>query len=113
MDKDVGVTGNSFSYIVGPIIAFAGLGLLVILLRWTFKRGGSLIAAPAQQGDPQQYGLLIPVAQPGTYIEGEMLRHSLEDAGVKATLTQTLDGPRIMVWPKDEARARGLIQGQR
>lgn len=108
-----GVTGNSFSYMVGPLIAFVGLGILIALLRWTFKRGGSLIAAPAQKGDPGQYGLLVPVAEPGNYVEGEMLRRSLEDAGIKATLTTTLDGPRVMVWPKDEDRARGFIRGLR
>ncbi|MDP4676455.1 MAG: hypothetical protein ACYYNF_04430 [Actinomycetes bacterium] len=104
------MTGNSYSYVVGPLIAFAGLGILVLMLRWTFKRGGSLIAAPAQQGQPQEYGMLVPIASPGSYIQGEMWRRSLEDEGIKATLTQTLDGPRIMVWPQDEQRARGLVQ---
>ena len=54
--------------------------------------------------------MLVPIASPGSYIQGEMWRRSLEDEGIKATLTQTLDGPRIMVWPQDEQRARGLVQ---
>ena len=104
--------GNSYSYIAGPIIAFAGLGILILLLRWAFSRGGSVVAAPARPGTPDEYGLLIPVASPPTYIEGEMLRRRLEDAGVKATLAQTVDGPRVMVWPADESTARKILTRQ-
>lgn len=104
--------GNSYSYAVGPLIAFAGLGLLVLLLRWAFSRGGSVVAAPARPGTPEEYGLLIPVAIPATYIEGEMLRRRLEDAGIKATLAQTVDGPRVMVWPNDESAARRILTHQ-
>jgi hypothetical protein len=101
--------GNSYSYLVGPLIAFAGLGILVLLLRWTFSRGGSLIAAPARPGAPTDYGLLVPIASPPTYIEGEIMRRALEDSGIKATLTQTLDGPRVLVFPHDEQRGRELL----
>jgi len=101
--------GNSYSYVVGPIVAFAGLGILVLLLRWAFSRGGSLVAAPARPGTPDEYGLLVPVAQPPTYIEGEMLRRRLEDASIRATLVQTVDGPRVMVWPNDESAARRVL----
>jgi hypothetical protein len=50
------------------------------------------------------------VASPQTYIEGEMLRRQLEQAGVRANLAETLDGPRVMVFPDDEARARELLR---
>ncbi len=112
MDHDGGV-GNSYSYIFGPIMAFAGLGILVLLLRWTFSRGGSLVAAPARPGAPEEYGLLVPVAQPATYIEGEMLRRKLEDGAIRATLVQTVDGPRVMVWPNDESAARRIVTRMR
>ena len=104
-----GVLGNSYSYVVGPILAFAGLGILILLLRWAFSRGHSVVAAPPQRGSAEEYGLLIPVAQPGTYVEGEIVRRQLEDAGIRATLAQTLDGPRIMVWPADEDAARRCL----
>ena len=108
VEDDAGV-GNSFSYVFGPLVAFAGLGLLIVLLRWAFSRGGSLVAAPARPGRPDEYGLLVPVASPPTYMEGEMLRRRLEDAGVRASLAQTNDGPRVMVWPQDVDRAVTLI----
>lgn len=106
-----GVVGTSYSYAVGPIMAFAFLGVLILLLRWAFRRGVSVVAAPPRQGTASDYGLLVSVATPPSYVEGEMIRRSLEDAGIKATLAQTLDGPRVMVWPGDEIRARATLAG--
>jgi hypothetical protein len=100
---------NAFSFVFGPVMAFALVGLFVVLLRWAFRRGSSVVAAPPRPGAPQEYGLLVPLVSPPTYIEGEMLRRTLEDAGVRATLAETLDGPRVMVWPDDLDRARQLL----
>ena len=33
----------------------------------------------------------------------------IEDAGIRANLAETLDGPRVMVFPDDEARARAVL----
>lgn len=104
-----GLVGNSFSYLVGPLLAFAFLGLLIVLLMWAFRRGGSLVAAPARPGTPDDYGVLVPVASPSSYVEGEISRRTLEDAGIKATLATTLDGPRLLVWPDDADRARAAL----
>lgn len=106
---DDGAVGTSYSYAVGPLLAFAGLGVLILLLRWTFRRGVSVVAAPPRQGATDDYGMLVPVASPPSYVEGEMWRRQLEDAGIRATLAQTLDGPRVMVWPADESRARAAL----
>lgn len=100
---------GSYSYVYGPLVALGGLAVLSLLLRWAFSRGQSVVAAPARPGDPDQYGLLAPVATPPTYAEGEVLRLRLEAAGVRATLAMTNDGPRVMVWPSDEARARQVL----
>jgi hypothetical protein len=100
---------GSYSYIFGPMVALGGLGILVMMLRWAFRRGVSVVAAPPRAGAASDYGLLVPVAEPGTYVEGEMLRRTLEEAGIRANLAQTLDGPRVMVWPADESRARDVL----
>jgi hypothetical protein len=104
-----GGVGTSYSYAVGPLMAFIFLGIMILLLRWAFRRGVSVVAAPPRPGQADDYGILVPVATPPSYIEGEMIRRSLEDAGIKATLAQTLDGPRVMVWPGDEGRARAQL----
>lgn len=100
---------NSFSYVFGPLVAAALIIFFVFFLRWAFRRGASVVAAPARPGRTEEYGMLTPVASPGTYVEGEMLRRRLEDAGIRCTLAQTLDGPRVMVWPADAERAKALI----
>ena len=100
---------QSFSYAFGPIVAWIVIGMLVIILRWAFARGSSVVARPARPGSPEEYGLLVAVAAPSSYAHGEVTRRRLEAAGVRATLAHTTDGPRIMVWPQDEQRARELL----
>lgn len=100
---------GSYNYLFGPLVAFLALGILILLLRWAFSRGVSLVERPARSGNAATYGLLVPVASPPTFIEGEILRRRLEDAGIKANLANTLDGPRLMVFPKDEEQARKVL----
>jgi hypothetical protein len=106
-----GVQYTDGSFLVGPLIAFAVVGVLVLALRWTFARGGSVVAKPAKSGRIDEYGLLVSVAAPSTYIEAEIVRRTLEDHHIRATLAQTLAGPRIMVFPQDADRARQLVSG--
>ena len=91
-------------------MAFSGLGIMVIILRWAFARGGSVVERPAKSGSPDEYGMLVPIATPSNYIEGEVLRRTLVDAGLRASLAQTNDGPRIMVWPKDVESAKKILK---
>ncbi len=100
---------NAFSYAFGPLFAAIPIVVLILILRWSHRRGASVVAAPAQPGTPDEYGLLVPVGAPATYVEGEMLRRMLEEQGVRTTLASTLDGPRLMVWPADADRARALL----
>lgn len=101
---------SSFSYFFGPLVAFSGLGIMVLILRWAFARGGSVVERAAKSGNPDEYGMLVPVAAPTNYIEGEVLRRSLIDAGLRASLAQTNDGPRVMVWPKDVESAKKILK---
>ena len=61
---------------------------------------------PMATSVPTGYGHNIA---PANYIDGEMLRRRLEDAGIRANLASTLDGPRVMVWPQDAERAREVL----
>jgi len=104
---------NSYSYLFGPVAAFGGIAVMVFILRWSSQRGASLVAPPAKAGPDSEYGHLVPVASPPNYVVGEILRRRLESAGLRATLAQTLDGPRVMVWPVDEERARAIVKSTR
>lgn len=106
-------SATSLSYLFGPLVAVAMVGLFALILRWAFSRGSSLVAAAPKQGTTEEYGLLVPIATPATFIEGELLRRRLEDGGVRANLVSTLDGPRLMVWPQDETRARSALADDR
>ena len=103
---------NSASFMVGPLVAIVAIGILVLILRWAFGRRTSVVAAPAQPGPESDYGMLVVVTKPGSYVEGELQRRTLEGAGIRATLAQTLDGPRVMVWPADESKARSVLNGK-
>ena len=73
---------------------FVGLALLILVLKWGFSSNKRLIITPIKAGKKDQYGLLKPLQTPGNYIEAQMCLQKLVDANIKATLTQTLDGPQ-------------------
>lgn len=89
---------------------FAVMALLMVLLRWAFARGRSLVERPLRIGDDDQYGLLRVAARPKNHIEGEMIRRKLVESGIRATLTQTKSGPRILVFPEELSAAEALLR---
>ncbi len=100
---------TSLSFMYGPLIALVVLGVLVLLLRWAFGHGSSLVARRVRPGDPQEYGLLVRIASPSTVVEAEMIRLRLVDAGLRATLAPTTQGPAVMVFTEDAQAARELL----
>ena len=106
-------SSNSVTYLMFPLMLLVVFGLLVLVLRWAFGRRTSVVAAPPKSGSPQEYGLLVPVASPPNFIEAELIRRRLEDAGLRASIASTTDGPRVMVWPEDLERARQVVGGGR
>ncbi|GDX31904.1 hypothetical protein LBMAG15_08380 [Actinomycetes bacterium] len=100
---------NAYSFAFGPILALLGIVVLVLILRWAFSRGVSVVAAAPRRGSPAEYGMLVPIATPSTYIEGEVWRQGLEAAGVRANLAQTSAGPRLLVWPVDVESAQEVL----
>lgn len=103
-------TSGSFAYLAWPLVVFGGFALMVMLLRWTFSNGHSLVQRRPKAGEPTEYGLLVPVATPSTFIEGEQLRLLLGDSGIRGTLVTTTQGPRLMVFPQDASVARAILK---
>jgi len=92
------------------LIVFGVLGLLVLVLRWAFSsRRDSLLSRPAKTGAADEYGLMAPLAAPADASEGEEICGLLGRAGIRASVVETHDGLRVMVWPEDLARARALL----
>ncbi len=92
------------------LAGFAVVGLLILLLRWTYGTGRSLVARDPRTGGPDEYGLLIPVAAPADAAEAERLSALLAAAGLRYTLVPTSEGLRLMVWPTDEQAARRALR---
>jgi hypothetical protein len=102
-------TSGSFVYLAWPLVVFGGFAVMLLLLRWTFSSGHSVVQREPKQGDPTEYGLLVAVATPSTFIEGEQLRLLLLESGIPGTLVTTRQGPRLMVFPRDASVARALL----
>jgi hypothetical protein len=100
---------SSFSYAFTPLVAFGAVGVLVVVLRWAYRRGGSLVPPPPRPGRPDEYGLLVSIAAPQTATQAEEAMERLEQGGVRVTLAGTSSGPRLMVFADDESRARALL----
>ena len=88
---------------------FVGLALLVIVLKWGFSSNRKMIVTPIKAGKKNDYGLLKPLPTPSNYIEAQMSLQKLVDSNIKATLTQTLDGPQLMVFEKDIKIAKAIL----
>jgi hypothetical protein len=88
---------------------FVGLAILILVLKWGFSSNRKMIVTPIKAGKKDQYGLLSPLPTPSNHIEAQMALQKLVDSNIKATLTQTLDGPQIMVFEKDLRAATAIL----
>ena len=89
---------------------FVGLAVLILVLKWGFSSNRKMIITPIKAGKKDQYGLLKPLPTPSNYIEAQMALQKLVDSNIKATLTQTLDGPQLMVFEKDLDIAASVLK---
>ena len=103
------IAKSTRSEVVGDFGGFAGLALLILVLKWGFSSNRKMIVTPIKAGKKDQYGLLRPLQTPSNYIEAQMSLQKLTDANIKATLTQTLDGPQLMVFEKDLKIAAAVL----
>ena len=112
------VSSSSYSFLVGPLVAAAALGVIILICRWVFStthrddRTARRLEKARARGD---YGLLVPVAQVRTRDDAEMLRTVLQDADIRCTLGETADDPAglaVLVFRADAERARDLVSSR-
>jgi|UniRef100_UPI00404ABB5F hypothetical protein len=90
---------------------FVVVGILIFFLKWAFSSNDKkLIITPISAGKKDEYGLLKALPTPGNYIEAEMALLKLKDSNIKATLTQTLQGPSLMVFERDFSIALAILK---
>ncbi len=92
------------------LAGFPAVLFLILILKWTSAKGKSLVERTPTVGSEDDYGTLIAVAEPNNHIEGEILRQKLIAVGIKATLAQTKQGPRLFVFPQEESAARAHLK---
>ena len=105
----------SHNAIVGPLVALAALGVIVLMCRWVFStdvrddRTARRLAKARARGD---FGLLVPVAAARSRDEGAALQDALRTAGVRATLAQGGDDSAshaVLVFRADAERAQDVL----
>ena len=99
---------NNNLYLIS-LSGFVVVGMLAVILRWAYSNNNSLIERDKKIGSEDEYGLLKVAASPKNHIEGEMLRQKLLSVGIKATLSQTNTGPKILVFEKDLKIAKATL----
>ena len=105
----MGETGRVPDWIA-LMTSVAVVGVLALLLRWAYGgRKRSLVERRPTAGSVDDYGLMVSIASPGTFIEGEVSRQRLASAGIRAQLVTTTEGPRLMVLREQESAARRLL----
>jgi hypothetical protein len=99
---------NNSLYLIS-LSGFLVVAVMILILKWAFSSNNSLVERDKKIGNENEYGLLRVAYSPTNHIEGEMLRQKLLAVGIKATLSQTKNGPKIMVFEKDLKIAKATL----
>ena len=101
--------------LIQTVLVFAMIGLLGLVLRWTFSRDRNAPTWPPDE-PPQpandDFGLLAEVAALESADDAKRVRGVLAEAGIRATTTVGADGRyRVLVFASDIHRARRVAGG--
>jgi hypothetical protein len=99
---------NNSLYLIS-LSGFLVVAVMILILKWAFSHNKSVIEREKRIGNEDEYGLLRVAHSPKNHIEGEMLRQKLLSVGIKATLSQTKNGPKILVFEKDLKIAKATL----
>lgn len=100
---------GSVQPLVGPVVAFAVLGLLALFMRWAFGTGYGRDRRGRPSAATPDDGLLTPVATLTRRESALALRAVLSDAGIRSTVRfPAANRADVLVFPEDADRARSL-----
>lgn len=103
----------SYHYLLGPAVAFIAVAVLILLSRWAFSTGSSVVGRRRVEGSSADYGLLVSVADVRTREDAEMLREVLAGHGIRATVVGSAPGAgspvRVLVFPHVAERASEIV----
>jgi len=101
--------GINNSLFLVSLSGFLVIAVMIVILKWAFSNNKSVIEREKRMGNEDEYGLLRVAHSPKNHIEGEMLRQKLLSVGIKANLSQTKNGPKILVFEKDLKIAKATL----
>jgi len=101
--------GINNSLFLVSLSGFLVVAVMILILKWAFSGNKSVIEREKIIGNEDEYGLLRVAHSPKNHIEGEMLRQRLLSVGIKATLSQTKNGPKILVFEEDLKIAKATL----
>jgi hypothetical protein len=101
--------GINNSLFLVSLSGFLVVAVMILILKWAFSGNKSVIEREKRIGNEDEYGLLRVAHSPKNHIEGEMLRQRLLSVGIKATLSQTKNGPKILVFEADLKIAKATL----
>ena len=101
--------GINNSLFLVSLSGFLVIAVMIVILKWAFSNNKSVIEREKRIGNEDECGLLRVAHSPKNHIEGEMLRQKLLSVGIKATLSQTKNGPKILVFEKDLKIAKATL----
>jgi len=101
--------GINNSLFLVSLSGFLVIAVMIVILKWAFSNNKSVIEREKRIGNDDEYGLLRVAHSPKNHIEGEMVRQKLLSVGIKATLSQTKNGPKILVFEKDLKIAKATL----
>lgn len=104
---------GSFRFLEEPVLAFAAVAVLGLVLRWAFSHGKSLVRPAPRVGTPEDYGMLRPVAAARDYDQADRVIAVLSARGIRGISVATTAGLRVMVWFEDLERAQAALPGPR
>lgn len=103
---------SSYHFLLGPLVAAAAMGLLVLTCRWVFStttRDERTARRLERAAATRDYGLLVPVARVRTAEDAQMLRTVLAEAGLRASVSAEGEDHAVLVFAADAPRARALV----
>jgi hypothetical protein len=93
-------------YLAGPVIAFAVVGVLAVVLRRALRRDAVRHESPTLD----DFGLLRIAALVDRLDTAAGVRCALAEAGIRSTVAVGMDGLiKVLVFPDDADRARRVL----
>ena len=91
-------------------IALLVVGLLVLIMRWVFKPSRPRTGLPVDAAASADLGMLAVVASKLTRQQALKLRATLQDGGIRSSMSSRSDGAvDVLVFSADAVHARRLL----